>query len=243
MNRLISNNGMSFAISPRTLNLSKKWGYKSRLLLPPVPEEYYVDITKKEISGKPKLTFIGRLDVKKGVLETIEIFNQLSRDNTVDLNFYGIYWKNDPTATKIHQNLLKQNKFRYFPLDFEKYSPEADRMVRNALKETDIFIQPYRKLSSSIDMPLLILEAMASLCAVITKPYGDIPKVYGQSKCLINGNIIYESLKLISSAEEWLHDERERIYRQNKELSFDTPSVTKIFLNSLLNIEGGTNGS
>lgn len=242
VNRLVSNNGMSFAISPRTFNLSKKWGYKSQLLLPPVPKDYYLDIKTKKTSEKIKLTFIGRVDVGKGVLETIDIFNQLSKDDTVDLNFYGIYWKNDPIATKIHQNLLKQKNFRYFPLNFEKYSPEADETVRKALNETDIFIQPYRSLSSSIDMPLLILEAMASLCAVITKPYGDIPKIYGQSKCLINDNIISESLKLISSAEEWLDDERNRLYLQNKELFFDTPSITRTFLKSLRDAEEGING-
>lgn len=241
--KFINYNGIFFAISSRILNLADKWGFESALLLPPVPQDYFVNLEDKLVSDKTRVSFIGRIDVGKGVLETLDIFNALKNDKNIELNFYGIHWENDPVAVKIHQELSKQNDFNYISLDFHKFTNDTDEMVKNVLKETDIFIQPYRKLSSSIDTPLLILEAMASLCAVITKPYGNIPEIYGKSKLLLDDdNIVEDALELIRSASKWLPEERKRIYLQNESLSFDNHSITQIFMDSLQSVAEGHNG-
>lgn len=220
-------NGKLFAISPRIRNALKKWGDESILLFPPVPLEYFMKIEDKKRSEKLKITFIGRIDVGKGILEVIDIFNKLTHDENIEMKLYGIHWKGDPEAVKIHDNLSDQDKFDYISIDFNQYSPKVDKMVLDVLKETDIFLQPYRQLSSSIDMPLLILEAMASLCAVITRPYGNIPQIYGKSACLVDDEAPLEKIvRIIRDAEIWLPTEIERLNHQNKSYSFDTPTVT-----------------
>ena len=234
LNRLIPFNGRSFAISPRLVHRVKHWDRQAVLLWPPVPQHYFVPLSQKPSSDKIHVTFLGRIDIGKGVLETIDIFNALADCSEVKLAFYSIYWERDPTAVQLHHQLSEQDRFPYIPIKFTSYSDQIDEMVRSVLYDTDIFIQPYRKLSSTIDTPLLILEAMASLCAVITKPYGDIPYIYGKSPCLIDSHRLCEqAIKLILSAKEWLPSERERIERQNKSLIFDTPSVAERFVDAL----------
>lgn len=234
MNRSISYKSKSFAISPRLLRRIKSWDNKAVLLWPPVPSNYFVDISQKTLQDKIRVTFLGRIDIGKGVLETIDIFNNLADSPEVELAFYGIHWKNDPIAVKLHNQLSNQKRFTYVPVEFTSYSERIDDMVRSVLQNTDILIQPYRKLSSTIDTPLIILEAMASLCAVITKPYGDIPHVYGESPCLIdNPRLCEKAIKLILSAKDWLPSELERIENQNKLLSFDIPYIAKHFVESL----------
>ena len=234
MNRLISHKSKSFAISPRLLRQIRSWDDSATLLWPPVPSNYFVDLPQKTFSDKIRVTFLGRIDVGKGVLETIDIFNNLADYPDVELAFYGMHWKNDPIAVKLHNQLLNQKHFTYVPVEFNNYSEDIDNMVRSVLQNTDIFIQPYRKLSSTIDTPLLILEAMASLCAVITKPYGDIPHIYGESPCLIdNPNLCEKAIELILSAKDWLPSERVRIDNQNKLLNFNVSSIAKHFVGSL----------
>lgn len=243
LNRLIPDNGRSFAISPRLVHRVKHWDRQAVLLWPPVPQHYFVPLSQKPSSDKIHVTFLGRIDIGKGVLETIDIFNALADCSEVELAFYGIYWESDPTAVQLHHQLSEQKRFPYMPIKFTNYSDQIDEMVRSVLYDTDIFIQPYRKLSSTIDTPLLILEAMASLCAVITKPYGDIPYIYGKSPCLIDSQGLCEqAIKLILSAKEWLPSERERIKRQNKSLHFDAPSVAERFVDAL-NTSTETEGS
>ncbi len=232
--RLIHFNGRSFAVSPRLMHYVKQWDQKAVLLWPPVPSNYFIPLSEKNFLNQIRVTFLGRIDPRKGVIETIKIFNALAKCPDVKLAFYGIYWEDDPIATQLHYQLLEQSNFTYVPVKWKDYSIEIDDMVRSALHDTDIFIQPYRKLSSTIDLPLLILEAMASLCAVITKPYGDIPNVYGTSLCLLDGPDMHEqAVKRILSAKDWLKSERERIDRQNKILYFDTNSVAKKFVKAL----------
>lgn len=242
LDRFAHSNGQSFAISPRLVHRVKQWDHQAVLLWPPVPGSYFVPLSQKAFSEKTRVTFLGRIDIGKGVLETIDIFNALADHSDVKLAFYGMYWKSDPKAVQLHHQLSEQKRFFYMPINATTYSDQIENMVHCVLRDTDIFLQPYRKLSSTIDTPLLILEAMASLCAVITKPYGDIPHIYGTSPCLIDGPELCESaIKLILSAKEWLPDERERIERQNKALKFDTASVAERFvkaLNALTKSEG-----
>ncbi|KGK98084.1 hypothetical protein LI82_10115 [Methanococcoides methylutens] len=234
INRVISINSNSFAVSPRLVQSIKKWSHRAELLWPPVPSNYFVNPSQKSVSNKTRVTFIGRIDVGKGVLETIDIFNALADRPEIELAFYGMYWESDPKAVQLHQQLLEQTNFNYVPINFAEYSSHIEKMVQSVLRDTDIFIQPYRKLSSTIDTPLLILEAMASLCAVITKPYGNIPYVYGKSPCLIDDpHLCEKATELILSANEWLPSERKRIELQNDKLKFDVSSVAEQFVKSI----------
>lgn len=227
-------NGISFTVSPRLHNDIALRRKKVQLILPPVPPDYFMDIHEKSLTDILRVTFIGRIDSGKGIDATLGIFHALSKFPEIQLTFYGTFWENDPYAKKIHMDLSSQDSFEYIPVNFQEYSPDVDNMVRNALRNTDIFIQPYKQLSSTIDMPVLLLEAMASLCAVITTPVGDIPSIYPDSRCLIPYEKIAEkAVQVTTSGNNWLPAEREKIWNKNKTLHFETPSVADQFIQAL----------
>jgi hypothetical protein len=62
------------------------------------------------------------------------------------------------------------------------------------LSNNDIFIQPYRTLASTVDLPLLLLEAQAAGCTTLT----TLPKVlndylYDKSEA-IEGDFVEQSI-------------------------------------------------
>lgn len=232
---IIPINGFKIGISERIVERLSENAQKHIKLYPPVPNNFFKKNDNINNLTKINITFIGRIDEGKGILETIEIFEKLSEYPMFKINLFGIHWKSDSNAIKIHEKLKAQSKFHYYPVDFYNHSPQVDEIVRGALFNTDIFLQPYRKLSSTIDTPLLILEAMAALCAVITKPYGNIPDIYGPSPCLIDDqDFVNEAINLILQSEKWLYAEKERIHSQNIRLKFDLTSVGNRFVNDIL---------
>lgn len=228
-------NGKLFCISKRQYDYVSRWTKNAVYLLPPAPEKYFLKPEEKPINKKIKITFLGRIDPGKGIGEVIEIFKALKNDSRFECSIYGIHIPEHKESVEIHNWLKKQKDIKYIEIDRQKYSPAVEEFVKNVLKETDIFIQPYQRLSSTIDTPLLLLEAMASLCAVITKPFGNISEIYGESNFIISQenfvNNTINVLKRISYKE--ILKERERIYSQNKSLDFELANITRRFLNAI----------
>ena len=227
-------NGLSIVVSPR-LNLAiNKRRNNTLLLMPPVPSDYFIEPDDKSVGDQIRVSFIGRIDFGKGIQATLDIFNMLSKNPDIDLSLYGTFWEKDQEAKRIHQQLLEQNLFKYIPVNFNSYSDEVEHLVRDALRDTDIFIQPYKKLSSTIDMPVLVLESMASLNALITTPVGDIPSIYPKTRCIIPyEKLVNEAIQLITTGRNWLKNERENICSQNNVLKFDTQSIVNNLLQAL----------
>ncbi|MFC1893553.1 glycosyltransferase [Chloroflexota bacterium] len=234
LDSLVPFNGQTFSVSPRLMHHTQHYTNQAALLLPPVPTDYFIRLSEKPSSDKIRVTFLGRIDPGKGIPEVIKIFCTLADYHQVQPVVHGIFWEENSTAVELHNKLLHQNRFQYVPCKWTDYSNETEDMIRTVLKDTDILVLPYRRLSSTIDTPLLLLEAMASLCAVITKPYGNIPNIYGKSPCLMdNPDFIEKAVKIIASAKEWLPYERERIAHRTTSLVFDTASVTKHLVDTL----------
>jgi glycosyltransferase involved in cell wall biosynthesis len=233
--RLLPYNGKLFCISKRQYEYISKWAKNAVYLLPPVPENYFLNPNEKPINEKIKIIFLGRIDPGKGINEVIEIFNALKSNNKFECSIYGIHNPEHKEALKIHNWLKKHKEIKYIEVERQKYSPEIEEMIRNVLKNTDILILPYKRLSSTIDTPLTLLEAMASLCVVITKPFGNIPDIYGKSKFLISPeNFVQDAIKLLNNiSQENLVEERYRIYEQNKKLNFSTSSIGEKFINAI----------
>ncbi|MBE0427873.1 MAG: glycosyltransferase family 4 protein [Nitrospirae bacterium] len=235
--RFFPYNGKLFCISQRQYKYVSRWADNAVYLLPPVPEDYFLKPEEKPVNDMIKITFLGRIDQGKGINEVIEIFNALRDKDKFECSIYGIHIPEHRESLKIHNRLRNQKEIKYIEVDRQKYSPAVDDFVKNILKETDIFIQPYQRLSSTIDTPLLLLEAMASLCVVVTKPFGNIPDVYGKGKFLVypenfSANAI-ELLKNITS--EDLGEERKRLYEQNLSLNYKAADVAKRFVDALNN--------
>ena len=71
-------NGASIAVSPRLYSVLAGKRKNVSLMLPPVPDSFFCSLQDKPVSDQIHVTYIGRLDAGKGILETIELFNRLS---------------------------------------------------------------------------------------------------------------------------------------------------------------------
>lgn len=235
--RFFPYNGSVICVSERQYNRLRRMARDVALVLPPVPKDYFLAPEEKRPPGDPKLrvTFIGRLDRRKGVLEVIELFRELGRNPRFDCAIYGIHIAGDEEGLRLAQWLRKQTEIRYVENNRSAYSPEVEESVRQVLRETDVFVQPYRTLDSTVDTPLLVLEAMASLCAVLTTPVGDIPAVYGPSEFIVPRRCFVRSAFALLSTltADKLQAERERIYERNRLLGFEAGEVGRKFLSAL----------
>jgi glycosyltransferase involved in cell wall biosynthesis len=233
--RFFPYNGKLFCISKRQYEYASQWSKNAVYLLPPVPESYFLRPDKKPTNEKIKVTFLGRIDPGKGINEVIEIFKALKGNGRFECSIYGIHIPEHKESLFIHIWLRSQEEIKYIEVERQKYSPAVDTFVSTTLKKTDVFIQPYQRLSSTIDTPLLLLESMASLCAVLTKPFGNIPDIYGKSIFLIQPkNFARDTIKLLKDISiDDLVKERERIYERNNTLNFKPAELAKKFIDAL----------
>ena len=233
--KLASRNGRIICVSHRQYEMAKKSGQPPFLLLPPVPGDYFLTPSQKTINGKVKIAFLGVLHPDKGVAETILLFERLQDNPRFDCAIYAIHNPHNERSLELHNRLTRQKTIKYIALDSRKYSVDAESVVKKVLQETDIFVQPYQKLVNTVDTPLLLLEAMASLCAVLTTPLGSIPDIYGESRFLINQEgFVASAMELLQSLSfDDLRGERGRIYTRNKRLGFSSSEIAAKFLKEI----------
>lgn len=228
-------NGTHFCISPRTYSFIAGWGKRAKLLLPPVPQNYFLTPEDKPKHQHPKITYMGRVDPGKGTPVAIDLFQYLARkDIEVESRICGYPWKHKPDTMRLYEKLLSQDEILYEPAEFEGYSQAVEDNVRKVLRETDILLLPYDKLSSTVDTPLLLLEGMANLCVIITRPLGNMPEIYGTDKFMLDNLGDYEKVEvLIEKVQRKLDAERERIFSRSSSLKFTTKDITDLFLSCI----------
>lgn len=183
---LFNYSGAALAVSDRIRDDFAVY-FRNMITLPPiVPSTYFCDWENKHTPIAPfELVFLGRTDPRKGIVETIQLFEQLLPNRLFHCKIVGIHIQKDAESVRIHQQLSAQNRIPYYPVDRQKYSTETEQMVIQTLRNADIFIQPYRSLSSTVDLPLLILEAMASGCAVLTTNQKPISTLFENNPFLL----------------------------------------------------------
>jgi glycosyltransferase involved in cell wall biosynthesis len=225
--RLDSRGGFNLCVSPRQYQALKKVGNQARLLIPPVPEEYFIRPENKRLDDRIRVTFLGNLSRDKCIEEVMALLTNLQNSPRFHCSIYGTHDRLNPESVEMHNRLRSQHDITYVNIDMEKYSGEIDTLVRDILHDTDVFLQPYRTLQNTLDLPLLLLEAMASLCAVITTPAGDVANIYGESKFVIPlPQFLHQAENLlINLSPEQLMAERKRLHRRNREINFGLASV------------------
>lgn len=231
---LTSHKGRIICVSYRQYQMMEK-SAKSFLLLPPVPESYFLAPGEKPTNKKVKVTFLGMLHPDKGVEDVILLFRELQNDPRFECAIYAIHNPSNKASLEFHERLSHQNTIKYVNLRTLDYPSKAEEIVKSILKRTDIFVQPYQKLLNTVDTPLLLLESMASLCAVLTTPLGSIPDIYGKSRFLIDKeDFVSSAITLLQDLSfDDLRVERERIYARNKLLGFSTSQIVDKLLEGI----------
>ena len=232
--RLAPYNGCLFCVSPRQYRYVSRWNPRTRPLLPPVPENYFLNISNKPKHHRLRVAYIGRVDPGKGTPEAIAWFKHLAKTGRFETCIYGYPWRHKPETMQLHKQLLVQDTIRYEPAKFEGYSSAVDKKVRQILRETDVLFLPYAKLSSTIDTPLLLLEGMAHLCAVVTRPLGSLAEVYGTDRWMLNDLTDHRRLTaLLLDLGNNLVEERARLAKRNKELEYNASAIADQFCAAL----------
>lgn len=228
-----------FCVSQRMVESVSKFADPERVvyLPPPVDRSYFVDPDEKSGTEKIDVAFIGRVDPRKGVVEVLDLYEELVADDRYRFSIYGTVIEHDEEAVALRDRIAEDPAIEYTEIDRHGYTPEVDEWVREELRATDVFVQPYRTLDSTVDTPLLLLESMASLCAVLTRPVGDVGNLYGDSEFVIDGprSRFAEGAvaALRSASADDVLAERKRVADKRRTMQFATAEVADRFLDAL----------
>lgn len=233
---IVSRKGRLICVSPRQYEVVRRLSHKAFLLLPPVPDEFFVQPRNKPLRWPVRIAFVGVLHPDKGVKDVARLFLSLKGDPRFECAVYAGHDPANAQQEELHQWFVKQGSVRYVPLDGSRWSVETEREVQRMLREADIFIQPYQSLQNTVDTPLLVLEAMASCCAVLTTPVGSIPELYGRSQFVIDSpdfaRRAEDLLKGLSL--EDLAAERVRVHQRTEQLRFSARDVALRFVQQIV---------
>lgn len=227
-------NGCLFCVSPRIYQSACQLTPAAKILLPPVPNSYFMKPDMKIELNKIRVTFCGRLDPGKGIREVVELFECLKVHSNVEPLIFGFPWKHKLETSGLHEQLLGNDRINYRCVNYERWSPLLDDELREVLSKTDILLLPYKQLSSTVDMPLLLLEGMASLCAIVTPPLGNLHDIYGDSPFNLSRDWDIDAIfSIIEKAHLHLKEEKRRIYIRNQSLGFNEEDAKQIFTKAI----------
>jgi glycosyltransferase involved in cell wall biosynthesis len=232
--RLIPFNGTIFSVSPRIHRYVSSWAKRSVLLLPPVPREYFCTPGEKPRDGTLRITYAGRLDPAKGAGDAIRILRAVARRKNCEPHVLGYAWSHDRQTLQV-RDLLRENPDIIFDLaDHQNWNADAEQRLHESLRRTDILILPYRRLSSTVDTPLLLLEGMANLCAVVTPSLGDLHDIYASGRFGLHHHWnVDQVIQIIENAPSCLEEERRRLACRNAALQFCSDDVAGTFRNAI----------
>ncbi len=217
-------------ISPRLVrSVAAESRAQPEWLPPPVPDRLF-QIARERKQSSATVAFLGRLDYQKGAQDVLDTYQRLLRDRS-SLNLIADAY----LAEGDKQNAALAAQFRALGLSVGdaisgRLAPAAsERHVEEVLSSADIVITPYRSLAGTLDLPLVVLEAMAAGCIVLSTPRGDIPSL------LPSAWIVKDSAELVSTLAR-LGDPNERqrmaslVDRSRLASTFATSSVADLLM-------------
>jgi glycosyltransferase involved in cell wall biosynthesis len=227
-----SRGGRLFCVSARQWRAARRWTRKASLLMPPIPQEFFLRPEDKPLRWPLRVAFLGVLHPDKGIREIVELFTALEDEPRFQCSIHATHDPGSGVQRALHDWLLRQPRIRYVPMERRHWSGDLEREVRTTLAETDVFLQPLQSLQNTVDTPLLVLEAMASLCLVLTTPLGSISELCASGEFVIPhaGFAERAATALKTMSESRLREERTRIHRRNQELAFSQAEVADAFL-------------
>jgi len=137
--------------------------------------------------GKPlRFAFLGRNEKRKGIAELNTALKDLIGKHPFEFNFIGPI----PDSDKINSPQIK----------YHGVVGEANK-IQNILRNTDVFVLP----SHAEGMPNVVMEAMASGCAVLATKVGAVDLMVGNDNGWLieprNANLLEEKIRDILAAD------------------------------------------
>lgn len=124
-------------------------------------EKEWIYKENKSVGSPLKFAFLGRYDVRKGIKELSTALKNLVAKNEFEFHFVGPV----PDEFKIDSSQIK----------YHGAISDADK-IKEILRSTDVFVLP----SHTEGMPNVIMEAMASGCAVLATNVGAVGVLVGE---------------------------------------------------------------
>lgn len=223
-------NGIGICLSKRLTEAVRRRRNNALFVLPPVPEPFFASPDQKPSNAPITVTFLGRLDPAKGVKDFLSIAKHFRQDKRFRFRVSGYSWPRARASQRLHDELSDATWIDYSVRDHDSWSESADEEVVELLRTTDILILPYKRLSSTVDMPLLLLEGMAASCCVLVPALGDIPSLYGASSpFVIHGkDFVPQAINVLKNAHDLLLTERRRVSERVDELPIREDQVASI---------------
>ena len=160
-----------------------------------------------------QLMFMGSIDKRKGVFDLIEAVNRLNFK--IHLRIYGGFGNDAVINNQFFQLIENNSSIEY--CDYVSGSKKED-----AFEKTDIFILP----SYGEGMPIVIMEAFAKGCAIISTNVGAIPEIVkSENGILINpGDVdcICSAISKMNSDRFYLQKMKENNLLKSKQFSLNS---------------------
>jgi glycosyltransferase involved in cell wall biosynthesis len=226
-----------FAISPRLHKSLISTGIRSVLLLPPVPESFFATRRLDVPSLSPKrVCYLGRIAADKGIPELIVALEQLRRHYPeVEIVIRGYYYPRSRQSVELHHDLEKRNLGDYQGRPYGSdtyYSHDKESQILTLLQATDLMLLPYRRLDGvTLDVPLLLVEAMAAGCAVVTTPIADLPEIVGDPALVAPVPAFAERITALIESKE-LVEKQVAMRERARVLGVDEASFGESFLSA-----------
>ena len=194
-------------------NKLREWEFKQDIYLETTSvdddlvEGFSLDTKLEEIRyyGNLQILFLSRLELAKGIIETIDAFSALNNtDREISLVIAG----DGPDADIVKKHVKKIGNDR-----IELVGYISGKKKRNILECSHLMCFPT---SYGEGLPVVILEAMAFGIPIITRPVGGIPDIFADG---VNGFYV-QSL------------DREAYSKLLKEVIADKESLVRISLNN-----------
>lgn len=162
--------------------------------------------SKKEIT----ILFVGRLEIYKGVIDLIEAFSLLLKDQDLSSFTLKLLIVGEGSQKKDMIKKEKENGHQVF-IDHTK-SPY--NLIHEQYQKADIFVAPSHDTKTWQEQyGYMLLEAQASGLPIITTNSGSIPEVVGNAALVVQQKNV---LELKESLKKLILDEKLRYYLGNK---------------------------
>jgi glycosyltransferase involved in cell wall biosynthesis len=159
-------NGGAYGASERLVNLARRFDRKASLLCPLTRSEAAAGSPPKAPDAPIRLSFAGRFDKRKGLMHAIDVMKATHAQIDCSCEISGYFWPNDPDEAEIRAAFAANPYIDVWETDVNEWSKATEQRLEAQLDAADVMLLPYKKLSSTVDTPLLVLEAMSKRCVV-----------------------------------------------------------------------------